>query len=632
MRKTKKPTTPSKDNLPKPSGYRRFLPTNWPKKLKIGALAVLLLSVIGLVVAKTYLPVDLDAPRDSISTQGAITIKLSQLLSSVDTSKVKLTPAVEGKWEYQRGNILNGDRLIFTPKKYFKENTAYTADFPTANRLLGGTVKLPVFTFTTEKAPLLSKKTGIGAWKDGQVIAPDTSFVATLESQNHGTRTLELRLSPEFKTKASIQNDKEYTWQPTDLLPQSTEINLEVYDTKNNETLLKLALRTAAEPALTSPLHQGSVDENNTINLTFSEPINQGTAKITFETTGKGDWQNDTTYAFKPEKLAPGTTYNYTIAKGMRGRAGGILMSDISGTFTTFGPIHVVATSPSGSNLAQGQQTISFTFNRPVNQASATDRLSISSGTLVGASWKGNVLYVTVKDIGFQKNFSATIAPGVVNASFGLPSNRAYSLSFTTEARSARLNIPMYRQQHSGTCTAASLRMILAYRGIQADEISIVNQMGYNPRSKDTSTDPPTWDDPEQMFVGSIDGSIKNGTGAGPDAPPVAKAARALGRGASSVRGIGSGWIAEQIYAGNPVVMFGSFANTGMTTWQTPSGATATMNLTGHATVVTGVVGEPYAPIGFWVNDPLRGSSYWTAGAVEANIARDPYRQAVVVY
>ena len=123
MKKTKKPTTPSKDNLPKPSGYRRFLPTNWPKKLKIGALAVLLLSVIGLVVAKTYLPVDLDAPRDSISTQGAITIKLSQLLSSVDTSKVKLTPAVEGKWEYQRGNILNGDRLIFTPKKYFKENT-----------------------------------------------------------------------------------------------------------------------------------------------------------------------------------------------------------------------------------------------------------------------------------------------------------------------------------------------------------------------------------------------------------------------------------------------------------------------------------------------------------------------------
>ena len=57
------------------------------------------------------------------------------------------------------------------------------------------------------------------------------------------------------------------------------------------------------------------------------------------------------------------------------------------------------------------------------------------------------------------------------------------------------------------------------------------------------------------------------------------------------------------------------------------------MNLTGHVTVVTGVVGEPSSPIGFWVNDPLGGGGvYWSAGAVAANIARDPGRQAVVVY
>ena len=134
------------------------------------------------------------------------------------------------------------------------------------------------------------------------------------------------------------------------------------------------------------------------------------------------------------------------------------------------------------------------------------------------------------------------------------------------------------------------------------------------------------------MFVGSIDGSITAGTGAGPDAPPIAKAARAYGRSASPFTGVNAGWIAQQIHNGNPVIMFGAYRATGTTTWKTPSGGTIVMNLTGHATVVTGVQGEPSAPLGFWVNDPLRGSSYWSAAAVEANIARDPDRQAVVVY
>lgn len=632
MKKLNKDLSSAEHDAPKPDGYRRFLPARWPKKIKVLASGLLLAALLMFVGIKTYLPVEVKAPRESVSTQGAITLELSQTLSTIDTSRIKLSPTVDGEWHHRRGNIVNGDKLVFTPKRYFKENTTYTANFPAASRLLGGAVMLPRFSFTTEKAPLLSKKTGLGSWQNGQVMAPDQAFKLELESPNHGTRELELRLSPTFETKSSVKDDKAYTWKPVNLLPQDIDIAIEVYDLKNQESLLKLTIKTAAEPSLTSPLSRGSVDENDTIKLIFTEPINTSTAQITFDTTGKGSWENDTTYTYKPDKLTPSTAYSYIIAKGLRTKAGGILLNDIKGDFTTYGPVTVIATSPSGTSLAQNQQTISFTFSRPVNQATAVERLSISSGTLAGTYWKGSTLYATVKDIGFQKNFSATIAAGVVNASFGLPSNRAYSLGFTTEARSARLSIPAYRQQHSGTCTAASLRMALAFRGIQSDEISLVNHMGYSPRSKDTSTDPPTWDDPQQMFVGSIDGSIKDGTGAGPDAPPVAKAARALGRNASSVTGIDAGWIAEQIYAGNPVIMFGSFRNTGMTTWQTPSGGTATMNLTGHATVVTGVLGEPSAPLGFWVNDPLSGSSYWSAGAVQANIARDPYRQAVVVF
>ena len=290
--------------------------------------------------------------------------------------------------------------------------------------------------------------------------------------------------------------------------------------------------------------------------------------------------------------------------------------------------------SPRGGNeLSQASQTISFTFSRPVDHTSAEQRFSVSSGQIVGKAWRGNTLLVTVNNLGFQKHITATMSAGVTNASFGIPTNQAYSLSFTTEIRTVKLAVPAFRQQHKATCTAASLRMILAYRGISSDEIGLVNAMGYNPRPADTSTDPPTWDDPQTMFVGSIDGSIADWTAAGPDAPPVARAARAYGRNASYATGITSSWIAHQIHNGTPVIMFGSFRATGNVTWKTPSGATRIMNQTGHATVVIGVKGEPTSPLGFWVNDPLRGTtSYWSRGAVAANIARDPDRQAVLVY
>jgi hypothetical protein len=177
--------------------------------------------------------------------------------------------------------------------------------------------------------------------------------------------------------------------------------------------------------------------------------------------------------------------------------------------------------------------------------------------------------------------------------------------------------------------------MVLAYRGITTDDMSIVYKMGYNPTNLDKSTDPATWDDPQEMFVGSVDGSIKDGTGAGPDAPPVAKAAISYGRQATAATSISPAWIAGQMYNnGGIVIFYGAFANTGTTSWKTPSGRIEVMNLTSHARVVTGVNGSPDNPIGFWVSDPLSssGAKYWTAAQVAASINADPYRQALVVY
>lgn len=136
-----------------------------------------------------------------------------------------------------------------------------------------------------------------------------------------------------------------------------------------------------------------------------------------------------------------------------------------------------------------------------------------------------------------------------------------------------------------------------------------------------------------KMFVGSVDGSIRDGTGAGPDAPPVAKAATSYGRSASVTYSSSPSWIAKQIHSGNPVVMFGAFRHgAGFVSWKTPSGRIAKMNRSSHATLVVGVKGEASNPAGFWVSDPLKSSvEYWTTSQVSANIAQDADRQAVVI-
>ncbi len=596
-----------------------------------GTIGLISVGMLSFFVLKTSLPVTVNYTGNDVKVDQPITISLSQYLRIIDTSRITMTPAVAGTWHLERKGIVSKDMLVFTPKTYFREDTKYTVTLPQAQRVFGAETPLPPVSFVTEKAPSLAV-TDMATWTDNQTIAADAVFSASLVSANRHLRTLELRTSPSIATTPTVQHDKDYTWTPTALLPHGTTVTLELFDTKNQQSLLKKSVRIAAEPSLTSPLHRRNVDERDNIVLTFAQGIDHSAATITFDVPGKGMWQNDTTYAFSPDKLAPNTTYHYTIEKNLRSKEGGILQADIVDDFATIGPIAVVATSPRGNDLAQASQVISFTFNRPVDRASAEQRLSISSGTITNKSWSGNTLSATVTNLGFQQTVTASIAAGVANATFGVPSTRPYSLSFTTEVRSAKLAIPFFRQQYAGSCTAAALRMILAYRGTSADDMSIVQQMGYNPRPRDNSTDPATWDDPQQMFVGDINGSIIAGTGAGPDAPPVAKAARAYGRSASAVTGIGSGWIAQQVYAGNPVIMFGAFRATGMTSWQTPSGRTATMNLTGHATTVIGVKGEPSAPLGFWVHDPMNGAAYWSVAAVEANIARDPYRQAVVVY
>ncbi len=604
-----------------------------PARMVVGGCLVLMVSLFTVFfVCKTQLAIAAHYGAQSHKVDQPFVIELTQAVSAVESSRITISPSVEGAWVYQSGGLFGKDRLVLTPKTYFKAGTTYTVKAPDAKRMVVGSAHIAPVRFTTETAPSVAK-TGAATLQANAVVAADYAFSVKLAAPNRGLRSLELRTTPEIAMIKSVQKDQTFSWRPKELLPQGAAVAVELYDTKNNVSLLKKDIKIADEPAAPLVAKALLTSKNDPMTLVFSQPIDPDSKQfIAFDAPGEGTWQNDTTYVFTPASLEPGKTYTYIIKKGLRSKAGGIVTADRTGELTTRGSVAVVGVSPGGKGLSQASQAIKFTFDQAVDHASAEQRFSISSGKVTGMQWQGSTLIATVADLGFQQTVTARVAPGVINTEFGLPSAHEFRTTFTTEIRTVKLNIPYYRQQYAASCTAASLRMILASKGIMAGDMDIVQRMGYAPRAMDKSTNPPTWDNPQEMFVGDVNGSIAAGTGAGPDAPPVAKAARSFGVNASSVTGIGVNWIAEQIHAGRSVIMFGATKAGGYTKWKTPTGAMITMPSTGHARTVTGVSGEPNAPLGFWVNDPLYGARYWSAGELAANIALDPDRQAVVVY
>lgn len=601
------------------------------RPLSISVFLLLVSASATLVVLKTSLPVSAEVQSTTHAVHEPLVVRLNQKLADVDVKSVSLTPKVEGKWSYEPGILLSDDVVSFTPDTSFKTDTEYTVELKKIKRVFAGDASSERVSFRTEAAPRLISATDTSK----KPLGADKPFSVTLSSANRNLRDLQLRTEPAIEVERTSRDDTTFEWTPKGTWPQGTTVQVEIIDKTKDESLHKSAINIAPEPTVATPVKSTYFTNKDVAEITFSQPIDKsGEPAIRFNLEGKGEWANEKVYRFTPKSVSPGATYSYVVEAGLRSVDGGVLLNAYQGTFQTTGPVSVVGTSPAGSQLRQAGQELSFRFDQAVDKASAEERFSVSHGQAGQKRWSGNTLIVPVTGLGFQQTVTAQVAAGVKNAEFGLPSVRPFALSFTTENRSLRLNVPFYRQQNSATCAVASLRMALAYRGTSTSEMDIVSRMGYQPRSIDKSTNPPTWDDPTEMFVGAVNGSIKNGTGAGPDAPPVANAARTYGRGAQAITGASAGWMAEQIYAGHPVVMFGAqSASSGLTSWQTPSGKTIVMNLTSHATLVTGVVGEPSRPIGFWVSDPLSGgSAYWSAAAVSANISRDPSAQAVVVY
>ncbi|OYW84223.1 hypothetical protein B7Z17_04440, partial [Candidatus Saccharibacteria bacterium 32-49-10] len=359
----------------------------------------------------------------------------------------------------------------------------------------------------------------------------------------------------------------------------------------------------------------------DTVSLVFKEPVDRlrlPVDAIQFDISGTGEWRDDTTYVFTTSDLAPGGVYSYTIKAGLRTQQGGIMVNDVTGPLYARGQIQLASVSPRGNDVSQATQDVKITFNQPVDRSSAESKVSISTGVVQSRYWQGNTLVLRMANFGYQATVRVVVDAGVRPTGFGLANTSPLTFSFTTEARSRRLDVPYYRQAYAQSCEAATLRMALAYRGIQSSDWDILQRFGYAPSHKDKQNN--IWGDPQKGFVGDVNGDQRDGTGWGVYAEPVAAATRSFGRSASTIYGVSASFLAQQIYDGNPVILWGIWGGSAeIQTWQTPEGGTVSGPFPMHVRLVTGVVGEPGNPMGFYVHDPITGTSYWSTSQLISN-------------
>jgi uncharacterized protein YfaS (alpha-2-macroglobulin family) len=103
--------------------------------------------------------------------------------------------------------------------------------------------------------------------------------------------------------------------------------------------------------------------------LSFNPPIN-----------GEGEWLNTSIYVFRPDgPLAAGTLYQATVAAGLQDLTGGVLVSDYVWTFTTQAPQLTWYTPRDADTNIGLTESISMTFNQPMDPTSTEAAFHIES-------------------------------------------------------------------------------------------------------------------------------------------------------------------------------------------------------------------------------------------------------------
>ena len=604
-------------------------PWRWLNPMILGAAVGVLvaLGAGGWLVARTQQAFQVRlADKASVRVDGPLRVDFTQEIAPGFQATIE--PKVAGSWGGDQ-TFLGVSGISFKPAKRFEAGHTYKVRLSGLKRVATGAALPDVVQTFTAQAPAAVTSTQPAIQSKDVSIRPQ--FMVKLAAANRGVRQLVASLTPAVPLKLAHSDDQTFVWEPQTPLKQGTAYTFVLEDTHltaaAERTLVTVPFTTVAQPGITSARTGGLFSPGQTVDIVFDQAMKTDADGFSFDVKGKGKWADDHTYRFTPEELRPGTTYNYVVKAGLASKVGGVVEADHPFQFATNGAV----TASLGTGGTVGLSTpIRVTFDQPVDHGSAESRFSLSPGAAGKFSWSGNTMTYAPDHLEYQTGYSYSVAAGVVPV-WGLPSTRAFSRSFTTETQVIKLNVPAYKQAFGRSCELSSLRMLLAYRGINVSDWDILMRLNYNPRPRDTATN--SWDNPNEMFVGRVD-TYSWSQGYGVHAGPVAAAARSFGRSASSYSGISAAFISGQIHAGNPVEFYGHISPPRLDAWNTSSGVVQTTTSM-HARVVYGVVGRADAPVGFYVIDPWTGArEYWSAGQLIANMndALPISNQAVVVF
>jgi uncharacterized protein YvpB len=590
--------------------------------------AILVAAVMGYAGSQTQraLRVKL-ADQQSVQIAGPVKIELGQAVAGGFAKTIG--PQVPGTWREVK-SLMGVTAVKFEPAERLAPGQTYEVRLMGLRRALTGAPIADVDVIFKAQLPPAVAGTQPSSGAKDVVTRPKLSL--KLVSPNRGIFDLKASLVPEVPLKLVSSDDQTYTWEPAAALKQGTVYTFVVDNAYVSDPakrrLATVPFTSVAQPEVTAARTGGFFAPGQTVDITFDQPMEPEDG-FEFGMKGKGAWGDDRTYRFTPSELKPATSYHYAIKAGLRSKAGGVMEADRGFDFTTNGAVSG-GVSPGGE--VNVNTPIRIAFDQPVDHGSAESRFKISPMIAGSFSWSGTTMIFTPKGMAYQAGYSYAVAAGVVPV-WGLPSAKVLSGGFSTAAEVVKLGVPAYKGQYWMACELSSLRMLLAYRGIKVDDWGILMHLNYSPRPRDTATN--TWDDPNKMYVGDVNGR-PNKTGYGVHAGPLAQAGREFGRNTQAYFGVGAGWISSQIHSGNPVAFYSySDAAPRADSWNTPGGYVVQTMYPQHARVIYGVKGSAENPLGFYIHETMDGSSfYWSAAEVMNHMNAVPgvSNQAVVVF
>lgn len=491
------------------------------------------------------------------------------------------------------------------------------------------------FTFETLPPPDVTK---ILPPEDSEGVSLDEVVKVYLTLDDRQTTRWRFSFSPEldFDTRW-LAEEQAYAITPLNKFKQGKTYQFKVYrravvyerDSGEvvheypEEEVGKVTFQTIRPPWIEKSQPQGEgILSDRPLRVRFSKEMVAAAveAKVKIEppTGGTFSWTDNREVTFLPTEWQKDQLYRVTVPAGVPDQEGGFLLQDHVFQFRTLGPVKVTRLFPAeGQGGVDIDTYISVHFDQDVDKPSARNKFSLSPSVAGRFIWKSDrsMTFIPEEDLAYNTRYEIVIGSGVASI-HGLASEEEFTSSFNTRRYLVRLSVPMIHQQHSHTCNLAAARMALAYRGVSLSENQLLQKIGVDLTPNQRCTEG-VWGNPNQAYVGSIDGGTVNSctNGYGVHWGPVA---RVIGeyRKVEVKRGWDLPSLLTRVESGNPVILWwqNGWTSPDPISWTTPGGEKIEGVQGMHSEVVIGFVGSKQDPDEIIVNDPWRGVRHYNQG------------------